>query len=131
MWINPKDQAKIGARLEAARKVAGVTQVELARRLRKPQSFVSAYEGGQRRLDLLELVRIAAALGVEPRVLVSDLLDGIVPKALPARPRRSDLYESRVAGQRGLERLSHDQSLYHRPRRRNPGRGKIRCLGAG
>jgi transcriptional regulator with XRE-family HTH domain len=87
VWINPKDQARIGARLEAARKKAGVTQVELSKRLRKPQSFVSAYESGQRRLDLLELVRIATAIAVEPRALINDLLDGVIPKA-PQKPRR-------------------------------------------
>ena len=88
MWINPKDQARIGARLEIARKKAGVTQVELAKRLRKPQSFVSSYESGQRRLDLVELTRIAAALAVDPRTLLNDLLDGVVPTGSPARPRK-------------------------------------------
>jgi transcriptional regulator with XRE-family HTH domain len=88
VWINPKDQARIGAQLEAARKKAGLTQVELAKRLRKPQSFVSSYESGQRRLDLLELTRIAATLAVDPRALLNEILDGIVPRTQAAKSRK-------------------------------------------
>ena len=36
-----------------ARKTAGLTQVELAERLRKPQSYVSKFERGERRLDVI------------------------------------------------------------------------------
>ncbi len=41
-----------------------MTQSELARRLEKPQSYVSKYETGIRRLDLVELEQIARALGL-------------------------------------------------------------------
>ena len=40
----------------AARKAAGLTQHALARRLGRPQSFVAKYEGGERRLDVVEFV---------------------------------------------------------------------------
>lgn len=43
-----------------------MTQVELATRLGKPQQFVSRYELGIRRLDLVEFYAIANALGVDP-----------------------------------------------------------------
>ncbi|WP_245611396.1 helix-turn-helix domain-containing protein [Solidesulfovibrio alcoholivorans] len=46
------------------RKNAGLRQAELAARLGCPQSFVSKYESGQRRLDLIELEAICKALGV-------------------------------------------------------------------
>ena len=49
-----------------ARKRAGLTQADLAERLRKPQSFVAKYENGERRLDLIELVVIAQAIGTDP-----------------------------------------------------------------
>lgn len=52
--------------LIALRKDAGVTQVELARRLGKPQQFVSRYELGIRRIDLVEFYVIARALGQDP-----------------------------------------------------------------
>lgn len=49
-----------------ARKEAGLTQVELARRLDKPQQFISYYERGERRLDVIEFYAITKALGAEP-----------------------------------------------------------------
>jgi transcriptional regulator with XRE-family HTH domain len=48
--------------LRDARIAAGLTQVDLAKRLSVPQSFVSKYESGERRLDVLEFRRIATAL---------------------------------------------------------------------
>jgi transcriptional regulator with XRE-family HTH domain len=66
--------------LAAVRKRAGVTQQELARRLRKPQSFVSAYENGQRRLDLLELSRVAQALQADPQVICASIFKAVAGK---------------------------------------------------
>ena len=50
-----------------ARKAAGLTQQALALRLKKPQSFIAKYEGGERRLDVVEFITIACALGADPR----------------------------------------------------------------
>lgn len=50
-------------------KEAGVTQVELARRLGKPQPFVSSIENGVRRVDLIEFYAIAKALKLDPEML--------------------------------------------------------------
>ena len=47
------------ARLKAARQDAGMTQVEVARRLRKTQAFVSKSESGDRRVDVIELKAFA------------------------------------------------------------------------
>ncbi|MBV62801.1 MAG: transcriptional regulator [Nevskiales bacterium] len=54
------------SRLIDARKKSGITQAELAEQLGKPQSFVSKYERLERRLDVVEYVRIASQLGIEP-----------------------------------------------------------------
>ncbi len=54
------------AEMVLARKAANVTQHELARRLKKPQSFVSKYERGERRLDVPEYVHIVSALELDP-----------------------------------------------------------------
>ncbi len=51
--------------LRDARKDAGLSQQEVARRLRRPQSFVSAYESGDRRIDVLEFLRIARATNAD------------------------------------------------------------------
>jgi transcriptional regulator with XRE-family HTH domain len=45
--------------LIAAREQAGLTQVEVAKKLAKPQSFVSKYERGERRLDFTEFIELA------------------------------------------------------------------------
>jgi transcriptional regulator with XRE-family HTH domain len=60
--------------LVAARHKAGLTQHTVAKRLKRPQSFVAKYEGGERRLDVIELIEIARALDVDPTVLFRTLL---------------------------------------------------------
>lgn len=53
-----------------ARKDAGITQVELATRIGRRQTFVSKYETEERRLDVAEYIAIARALGAEPYELM-------------------------------------------------------------
>src|SRR5665213_853593 len=50
VWLPLKEYKRVGQLLAAARERAEITQVNLASRLRKPQSFISSYEAGQRRL---------------------------------------------------------------------------------
>lgn len=50
--------------LIAARKRAGLTQEQLAKRLKQHQSFVARVESGERRIDVVELVVLARAIGV-------------------------------------------------------------------
>jgi transcriptional regulator with XRE-family HTH domain len=52
--------------LSEARRAEKLTQAELSERLRRPQSFVSKYERGERRLDVIEFAEIARALGIDP-----------------------------------------------------------------
>ena len=61
--------------LRQLRHEAGLTQVQVAARLGVPQSFVSKYESGERRLDVVELGHVAGALGVPLRDVL-DRLDG-------------------------------------------------------
>ncbi len=48
--------------LREAREAAGLTQVQLAKKLRQSQSFVSKVERGDRRLDLIQLRTICQAI---------------------------------------------------------------------
>jgi ribosome-binding protein aMBF1 (putative translation factor) len=48
------------------RKRAGLTQAEVSAKLQRPQSFISKYEQGERRLDVIEFCEVADALGVDP-----------------------------------------------------------------
>ena len=48
--------------LVEARRDAGLTQVALAKKLGRPQSFVSKFERGERRLDVTEFLDVARAL---------------------------------------------------------------------
>jgi transcriptional regulator with XRE-family HTH domain len=74
VWVQPKEYKLVGAALAAARDRAGLTQKQLARLLRKPQSFVSNYERGQRRIDVLELLRIVEALEDDARAVFNDIV---------------------------------------------------------
>lgn len=56
--------------LVAARLNAGLTQQQVVDCLGKPQSFVAKYEGGERRLDVIELIDICNTLGVDPISIV-------------------------------------------------------------
>ncbi len=59
--------------LLAAREKAGLTQQQLADRLGKPQSFISKYEGGERRIDVIEFIAIAEALNMDPSRAIRDV----------------------------------------------------------
>jgi len=60
---NSNYQEVIGL-LKKARQDKGITQVQLAELLGKPQSFVAKFESGERRLDVVEFARIAKLLDV-------------------------------------------------------------------
>lgn len=60
--------------LTEAREKAGLRQVEVALRLRRPQSFVSKIESGERRLDVVEFLDICAAIDADPVLMLKKLL---------------------------------------------------------
>ena len=67
------------ALLKQARLKAGLTQAEVARRLGRPQSYVAKVEGGERRLDTLEMIAFAEAIGADPVRLVRALMRKAAP----------------------------------------------------
>ncbi|HWN11965.1 MAG TPA: helix-turn-helix transcriptional regulator [Pyrinomonadaceae bacterium] len=64
--VHTKNYARFLQLLVQVRKNAGITQEEVAARLGRHQSFVSKYENGERRVDLIEFLDIAEAIGFEP-----------------------------------------------------------------
>ena len=59
--------------LRASREQAGITQIELAERLKETQSFVSKCERGERRLDIIEVRAFCRAIGIPLASFVQDL----------------------------------------------------------
>jgi hypothetical protein len=59
--------------LIAARREADLTQSELALKISRPQSFVSKYERGERRLDVVEFLEVARAIGVDAIPVIRQL----------------------------------------------------------
>jgi transcriptional regulator with XRE-family HTH domain len=79
---DPRNQ-RIAALLTSIRKQRGLLQEDVAKRLDRPQSFVSKYESGIRRLDLVELLDILGALEADPH----DFIDQILAEPVKSLPR--------------------------------------------
>ncbi len=70
-------QIKLRKLLRNLREKAGLTQADVATLLNKPQSFVAKYEGGERRLSVIEFVDVVRALGLEPIAAIRQLVKAI------------------------------------------------------
>jgi len=75
--------AVLGQLLTAARERAGLKQTELAVKLGVPPSYLSKVENGTRRLDVIEFIRIAEAMGVSPAEIVGELQQELRKKKQP------------------------------------------------
>jgi transcriptional regulator with XRE-family HTH domain len=72
--LRSRGHGKLIEILVAAREKAGLTQRDLAARLRRPHSFVGRMEAGERRVDVIEFVEIAKALECDARELFARLV---------------------------------------------------------
>jgi transcriptional regulator with XRE-family HTH domain len=59
--------------LKEARESAGITQVQLAKKLKQSQSFVSKIERGDRRIDIVQLRTICGIFGMTLQEFVTRL----------------------------------------------------------
>jgi transcriptional regulator with XRE-family HTH domain len=69
---SPRHEA-LRAFLVEARDKAGLRQIELAKRLRRSQSYVSYVETGQKLVDVVELMEWAEAIGFDAREAIKRL----------------------------------------------------------
>jgi hypothetical protein len=67
--------------LVSERRRVGMTQVQLAIALNKPQSFISKLEKGERRIDLIEFLSITTELGIDPCTIIRHLEEGIADRS--------------------------------------------------
>ncbi len=65
--------AAFASLLRDERTKAGLTQAKLAKKLQRPQSYVSKYERSDRRLDVIEFLEVARVIGFNPGELLSKL----------------------------------------------------------
>jgi transcriptional regulator with XRE-family HTH domain len=60
--------------LAAARKAAGLSQHELALRLKTSQTVIARIEIGERRIDVIEFIDLSRALKIDPREILTHLM---------------------------------------------------------
>ena len=81
--------------LVAIRKAAGLSQRDLASRLKRERSFVARVEQGERRVDVVELLWICQACGADPRTVLKPVLRAAKKTAgVQARPLKSEKLRS-------------------------------------
>lgn len=69
------------ALLRETRKAAGKSQVEMAAELGVAQSFVSKCERGERRVDLIDLLRMLRVMGAAPDRFLAQLQERFPPRS--------------------------------------------------
>jgi transcriptional regulator with XRE-family HTH domain len=84
--LKSAEYARLVEILVAVRHGSGVRQQALAKKLGRPQSFVAKYEGGERRIDVVEFIAIVRALGADPVKLFRDFAAGKAPPKPRKRP---------------------------------------------
>ncbi|MDO8668491.1 MAG: helix-turn-helix transcriptional regulator [bacterium] len=65
-----KEYAKFIKKLKQARLKAGLRQIEVAKKLKRPQSYISRVESGGYRLDIVEVKRFAKLYGKDMNELI-------------------------------------------------------------
>lgn len=71
--IGSKRHKALVAMLIKERKATDMNQAELARALRQYQSFVARVESGEERVDVIEFLDIAKAIGLDPKAAIAKL----------------------------------------------------------
>ena len=77
--IHSAGQSALITALTEARRAADLTQAALAARLHCHQSMIARIESGERRIDVVELVVLARAIGVDARDILSTVIPAVQP----------------------------------------------------
>ncbi len=83
MQVSRSEREAFLTLLREVRQEAGLRQADLAARLAVPQSFVSKIESGERRLDILELRQLCAAVEISPLKFATRLEQSLSSIAAP------------------------------------------------
>lgn len=102
---NDRHTAAIAKRIAKLRKERGLTQVELAKKLKVPQSIVSRYERGELRLHGDVLMRLANVLDVTPNDILGFQSNGEAAEAIPRQ------WLKRLQKIKALSRRDHEALL--------------------
>lgn len=70
--LNSPRHELVKSALIEQRKAAGMTQTEVAEKLGRPQSYIAKVEGGERRIDIVELIDLAQVIGLDLGALLND-----------------------------------------------------------
>ena len=84
-----EEYARLRERLAAVRAGAGLSQRELAKRLKTPHTWVAKVESGERRIDLVEFGWFCRGCGVDGGVIAGELLGESTSTFKPPSPRPS------------------------------------------
>ncbi|PZT98595.1 MAG: XRE family transcriptional regulator [Brevundimonas sp.] len=77
VWVQPPSYETAVSLLVERRQSLGLSQRDLAAKMGKPYSFVAKVETKGRRLDFVEFVAYAHALGLRPSDLISDVASAL------------------------------------------------------
>jgi transcriptional regulator with XRE-family HTH domain len=71
--LDTRRHEALRAFLVERRKIAGLRQIDLAKRLGRAQSYISNIEIGQKRIALIELIEWAEAIGFDPEDAITEI----------------------------------------------------------
>jgi len=77
--LHSEEYRRFATALTDARQKAGISQYELADRLKVDQSFISKYESCRRRLDVIEFLQIVQAIGVDYQQVLDPVAQSMKP----------------------------------------------------
>lgn len=73
---SPHSSASIALRelLKEKRLERGLHQSDISTILKRPQSFVSKYENGERKIDLIDFIFICKSMNIEPKLVLEEFI---------------------------------------------------------